>query len=49
MLQDIDHMEACWFFYVRVGTFDQLEQSKICMLAVTIWGIAMVSMQHVLI
>jgi hypothetical protein len=29
MVQDMDHMEASCVFYVKVGTFDQHEQSKI--------------------
>jgi len=39
MLQDIDHMEASRVFYVKVRTFDQLEQSKICVLTVIAVGI----------
>jgi hypothetical protein len=35
MLQDMDHMEVCCVLYVKVGRFDQLEQRKICVLAVT--------------
>jgi len=34
MLQDMDHMEASGVFHVKVRTFDQLEQSKICILTV---------------
>jgi len=34
MLQDMDHMEASRVFYVKVRTFDQFEQSKICVLTV---------------
>jgi len=41
MLQDVDHMEASCAFYVKVGTFDQLEYSKICLLTVTSLGIVM--------
>ena len=39
MLQDMDHMEASRVFYVKVRTFDQLEQSKICVLTVISVGI----------
>jgi len=35
MLQGMDHMEASCVFYVKVGTLDQLEQSKFCVLTVT--------------
>jgi hypothetical protein len=34
MLQDMDHMETSQVVYVKVLTFDQLEQSKICVLMV---------------
>jgi len=49
MLHDMDHMEASCIIYVKVGTFDQLEQSKICILTVTTLGIAMLTIQHELI
>jgi len=39
MLQDMDHMEASRVLYVKVRTFDQLEQSKICVLTVISVGI----------
>jgi len=39
MLQDIDHLGASRVFYVKVRTFDQLEQSKICVLTVILVGI----------
>jgi len=32
MLQEMDHMEACCVFYVKVGWFDQFEHSKISIL-----------------
>jgi len=35
MLQDMDYMEACCGFSFKVGRFDPLEQSKICVLTVT--------------
>jgi hypothetical protein len=31
-MEDIDHMEACCGIYVKVGRFDQQEQSKISVL-----------------
>jgi len=46
MLQDMDHMEASWVFYVKVGRFDQFEQSKICILAVTSLGIVMLTVHY---
>jgi len=41
MLQDMDHMESSCVFYVKVGRFHQVEQSKISVLTVTALGIAM--------
>jgi len=41
ILQDIDHMEASRIINVKIGTFDQLKQNKICILTVTTLGIAM--------
>jgi len=49
MLQDIDHIEASCIFYVKVGTLNRLEQSKICILTVTTLGIAMLTVHHNLI
>jgi len=46
MLQDMDHMEASCVFYVKVGRFDHLEQSKICVLTMTSFGIVMVTVHH---
>jgi len=46
MLQDTDHMEASCIFHVKVGTFDQLEQSKIWVLTITTLGIVMLTIQH---
>jgi len=46
MLQDMDHMVASCVFFVKVGTLDQLEQSKICILTVTTLRIVMLSIQH---
>jgi len=45
MLQDMDHTEASCVFYVTVGTLDQLEQSKFCVLTVTRLGIVMLTIQ----
>ena len=45
MLQGIDDMEANCVFYVKVGTFDQLERIKVCVLTVTKIGIVMVPIQ----
>jgi len=41
MLHGRDHMEASCVFYVRVGRFNQFEQSKISVLTVTSLGIVM--------
>jgi len=38
MLQDMEHMEASCVFYVMVGRFHQLEESKISVLTVTLLG-----------
>ena len=38
MLQDMDHMEASCVFYVKVGTHDELEQSKFWVLTITKLG-----------
>jgi len=45
MLQDMDHMEASCVFYVKVGTLDQLKQSKFCVLTITKLGIVMLTVQ----
>jgi len=45
MLQDMDYMEARCIFYVKVGTLDQLEQSKFCVLTATQLGIVMLTIQ----
>jgi len=46
MFQDMDHMEASCVFYVKVHTFDQLEQSKICHLTVISVGIVLLTVHH---
>jgi len=45
MLEDMDYMEASCVFYVKVGTLDQLKQSKFCVLTVTELGIVMLTVQ----
>ena len=49
MLQEMDHMEASCVFYVKVGRFDQFEQSKISVLTVTSLGIVMLTGHYDLI
>ena len=46
MLQDMDHIEASCVLYVKVGTPNRLEQSKICVLTVTTLRIAMLTIHH---
>jgi hypothetical protein len=46
MLQEMDHMEASCACYVKVGRFDQLEQSKISNLTVTSFGIVMFTVHY---
>jgi len=46
MLQDMDNMEASCVFYVKVGTFTHLEQSKISLLTVNESGIVTLTIQH---
>jgi len=46
MLQDLDNMEASCVFYVKVGTFNHLEQSKICLWTVNKLGIVRLTVQH---
>jgi len=49
MLQNMDHMEASYVFYVKVAMLHHLDQSKTCVLTVTSLGIAMLTIQHDLI
>ena len=42
----MDNMEASCVFYVKVGTFNQFEQSKICILTVNKMGIVRLTVQH---
>jgi len=46
MLQDMDHMEASCLLYVKVGRFDQFEQSKISVLTITSLGIIMLTVHY---
>jgi hypothetical protein len=46
MLQVMDNMEASCVFYVKVGTFTQLEQSKINLLTVNKSGIVTLTVRH---
>jgi hypothetical protein len=46
MLQVMDHMEARCVFYVKVGTFTHLDQSKIFLLTVKKSGLVMLTVQH---
>jgi len=46
MLQDMENMEASCVFHVKVGTFTQLEQSKICVFTVNTTGIVRLAVQH---
>jgi len=48
MSRDMDIMESSCVFHVKVGTFGQLEQCKICVLTVTTLGIVMLTIQHYL-
>ena len=49
MLQDIHNMEASCVFYVKVGTFTHLDQSKIFLLPVNTTAIVRLTVQHDLI
>jgi len=46
MLQDMDIMEASCVLYVKVGRFNRLEQSNICLLTVNKMGILRLTIQH---
>ena len=46
MLQVMDNMDASCLFYVKVGTFTRLEQSKIFLLTVKKSGIVTLTVQH---
>ena len=49
MLQEIDHTEERWVFYVKVGRFDQFEQRKISVLTVISLRIVMPTVYYDLI
>jgi len=46
MLHDMDHMEASCVFYVKVGRFEQYENSKIGVLTVTSLGIVRLPLHY---
>jgi len=46
MLQGMDHMEASYIFYVKVGRLVRFEQSKIRVLTVTSLGIVMLTLHY---
>jgi hypothetical protein len=46
MLQVMDNMEASLVFYVKVGMFTHLEQSKISRFTVNKSGIVTLTVQH---
>jgi hypothetical protein len=46
MLQDMGHIDESCIFYVKVGMFNQLEQSKTCILTVTALGIVKLTIPH---
>jgi len=46
MLQDMDNIEASCVFYVKVGAFNHLEQSKFCLLTVNKMGIVRLTIKH---
>jgi len=49
MLQDMHNVEASCIIYVFVGTFNHLEQNKICLLTVNKLGIVRLTIQQGLI
>jgi len=46
MLQDMVHREASCVFFFEVGTLNRYEQSKICFLTDTTFGIPMLTVHH---
>jgi len=46
MLHDMDHMDASCVFYVKVGMFDQSEQSKISVLTITSLEIILLTVHY---
>jgi hypothetical protein len=49
MLQEMDHMEASCVLYVKVGKFDQFEQSKFSVLTVPSLGIVLLTVHYEMI
>jgi hypothetical protein len=49
MIQDMDNIEASFVFYVKVGKFTHLEQSKDAILTVNKTGIVRLTVHHYLI
>jgi len=45
MIWDMEDMEASYLLYVNIGTFDQLEQSKVHSLTVTKIATVMLTVQ----
>ena len=45
----MDHIEASWVCYGEVGTLNELEQSKICVLTITTLAIAMLTVPYCVI
>jgi len=48
-LQGMDNVEASCIFYVKIGKFNQYEQSKICLLTVNKIQIVRLTVKHDLI
>jgi len=46
MLPDMDNLEASCVFYVKIGMFNQLEQSKICLLTINKMEIVRLIIQY---
>jgi len=46
MLEDMDDVEASCILYVKVVTFDRLEQCKVCVLTTTTIGMVILTIQH---
>jgi hypothetical protein len=49
MLEDIDLIEASCLFYVKIDIINQLKQSEIGFLTITLMGIIMLAILHHLI
>jgi len=46
MLHGMDNMDRSYIFYVRIGKFTHLKQSKISLLTDNQWGIVRLTVQH---